>query len=264
MKKHDFTQPGGFPLDQDELGYMRDGLNETVVALAMRGYDGVRPYVVYGCAMTRSHTGGTIYNYTLSPGWVFYAGELIEVEVCTVTGVDEATEDAYAVITSSNANLTYYDGLSKVAKRRKAIVSLAKHPVGTAGDAVKFAVLKHLLRWEWQVVSAAATGITQYANGFTVSGSSPIKYRLNVFENVVDIVGVTDHGGLSVTADYVVFTLPTGHRPAEEHVYIMPVTTGSDAYCLVRVKTNGEVSIAGDLMTASTVPVWLNIRVPLG
>lgn len=73
MKNIDFTKPGGFPLTQDQLGYLQTSYTECIKAMAATGSDGsAAPVNITG--MISSSSGGTT---TVSPGWFLYNNELV-------------------------------------------------------------------------------------------------------------------------------------------------------------------------------------------
>lgn len=248
-KNIDFTQPGGFPVTQNQLNYMQDSYLPILAAFAaMGGNSAGQPIVIYGMEVS----GG---GNTVSDGCFVYNGDII---LFTGGTVSPGFGDVALLLITEHSDPTpepFYDSSTPDVLFDKT-GTLSSGP--SVGDTTHYPV-SGLMRF----------GVTNWANPvyagtFTADASSPIKYRKNLIGNFVEIKGVTDDPGSSVMTDTVIFTLPAGYRPAEEQIYVVPVTSGSDAYGLVRVKANGEVSLAGDLMTISTVPVWLNIRVPLG
>jgi hypothetical protein len=98
-----------------------------------------------------------------------------------------------------------------------------------------------------------------YSGTFINDLSNPIKYRKYGFNNWVTIKGVTNaSGGSSLSTNTVVFTLPVGYRPGQEQRFTV-VCGNTPPMTVVRVKANGEVCIAGDLITTSNIGVYMNI-----
>ena len=135
MKSIDFTQPGGFPLTQDQLGYLQAGYTECLNALAAMGGSG--PFTVNGCSVTKTPVSGTIYNYAVTAGWVFYEGNLIKVSASTLTGIDESVDAAYMLITQSATSLVYNNG-STPNVVLDAGITLVAQAIGTADDSSHF------------------------------------------------------------------------------------------------------------------------------
>lgn len=99
--------------------------------------------------------------------------------------------------------------------------------------------------------------IPVYAGGYVASSVSPIMYRKPIGSKTVTIKGVTDNSmGMSLVSDDVVFVLPVGYRPVAERIFI---SNNSADIFFIRIKTNGEVSLAGDITTVSTIGCWMNI-----
>jgi hypothetical protein len=90
-----------------------------------------------------------------------------------------------------------------------------------------------------------------YAGDYVADSASPITFRRLMGAKRVQIQGmVSNSSPTSVASDSVMFTLPTGYRPPVELLFTVWSTTVATA-AVVRVKANGEVSIAGDLLAVS-------------
>lgn len=88
MNRYDFTQPGGFPLDQDVLGFMQN----TIAVAAKSALLGGTTYVLTGCVQTGSD---------VTDGYVVIGGEILPF----VGGVASAK----VIIVENAENLTYED-----------------------------------------------------------------------------------------------------------------------------------------------------------
>lgn len=254
-KTIDFSQFGGFRLTQEQLAYFQMAWSEPANAIVMRGGNGGVPFVVSGCVLTRTNTGGTNYNYSVTDGWVFYNNEFVRVRgAVPLFGVDESINSCYFERVPQNQTLTFNDG-STPTVLLDSYMRLVSHANGTADDANKFNC-KSLLTSDWQV--------PVYAGTYTAHGSSPIKYRLNVYERCVDIKGITNSSsGVGLTGNSPVFTLPASMWPAETQVYLMGNSvTGALAY--VQVSNAGVVSVRGDIVGVGNIGVCMNLRVMLG
>jgi len=105
MKAIDFTQPGGFPLTQDQLDYLQGAYTECITALGGLGSSNGVPAVLSGMVSTPGIGGLT----DVSAGWFFYNGELIRFPPQSYPAVI-AGNAMYVVITSAASSLTYNDG----------------------------------------------------------------------------------------------------------------------------------------------------------
>lgn len=263
MKKTDLTQPGGFPLDQDQLNHLQQGYITCLNELALVLGNSATPVAIRGCEITRTPTTGTFADYTISAGSIFWNGEIvINTAPITLTGVDESVSGCYVEIVPNNTALTYYDGISRTVVLDN-LLALAALPTGTADDATKF-LWSHLKPMGVGLMENIMNNIytpyitPTYVGLYTASPTSVLQYRKPVGSKTVTIKGVTDcSGGVSIASDNVVFTLPLGYRPLAERLFISH--NDFSGVCVVRVKSNGEVSIAGDLISCSNIGTWMNI-----
>jgi len=137
MKTIDFTQPGGFPLTQDQLGYLQDAFTEVLNGIIAVAGDGTIPFVISGAVITRTHAGGTLWDYAITDGWVYYQGNIIRVAAGGFAALDESVNAAYLVITPNDTPLTFNDGSTPNVILDSAI-SIGAFVIGTADDAGKF------------------------------------------------------------------------------------------------------------------------------
>lgn len=101
MNTIDFTQTGGFPLDQDVLDVMQDQSNLAAKAALLGG----SLYIVEGAVQTGSN---------VTPGTVVINGELLP--------FDGGVATTKVIITETSVNLTYEDGTARPSqKERKAV-----------------------------------------------------------------------------------------------------------------------------------------------
>ncbi len=263
MKKTDLTQPGGFPLDQDQLNHLQQGYITCLNELALVLGNSATPFAIRGCEITRTPTTGTFADYTITAGSIFWNGEIvINTAPVTLTGVDESVSGCYVQIVPNNAALTYYDGISRTVVLDN-LLALAALPTGTADDATKF-LWSHLKPMGVGLMENIMNNIyTPYitpvfSGGYTSSPISPIQYRKPIGSKTVTIKGVTDSSlGISTGSDDIVFVLPIGYRPLTERIFISH--NDFSGICLIRVKANGEVSVAGDMIIASNIGCWINL-----
>ncbi len=261
MKKTDLTQPGGFPLDQNQLNHLQQGYIACLNELALVFGSSPTPFAIRGCAITRTPTGGSLADYSMTAGSIFWNGEIvINPSTITFTGVDESVDGLYVEIVPNNTALTYFDGVSRTVVLDNNVV-LSTYSIGTADDASKFL---------WSHIKPMGVGLMEnimdniytpylaptYSGGYIDDVASPIRYRKPVGSKTVTIKGVTNSSlGMSVGTDSVVFVLPVGYRPLAEIIF--PCSCFTDVR-FIRIKSNGEVSIAGDILPTSNIGCFLN------
>lgn len=133
MKAIDFTKPGGFPLTQDQLGYLQQAYTETVTALSLIGSSGgSAPVVINGMAVSYPSPGAI----AVTDGWILYNGEMVRFTASSVSGLGVGTE-AYVVIAATAGTLTYNDGSTPAVIMDKS-ASMQALPTGTPTDAFHF------------------------------------------------------------------------------------------------------------------------------
>lgn len=250
MKLYDFTQEGGFPFTQNILARMQTAYRETINALAAAFGDGSDTVPIVLTGMKSSDAGGG--DTAVSAGWFLYNGEVIYFPGDSYAAPLPDFEN-YVVITTSATPLTFNDASTPnvVIESAGSIEVLADT---TPEDETKFLVssLKTAavafaeaniddLYGEWQT--------PVYENDYIAHASSPIAYRRAVGSKVVRIKGKTLNSlGHSTVSDEVVFTLPEGYRPSEEQVFSNISENPGGQHVPIRVKPNGEVSLAGDII----------------
>ncbi|MCD6011631.1 MAG: hypothetical protein K0Q79_1493 [Flavipsychrobacter sp.] len=264
MKKTDLTQPGGFPLDQNQLNHLQQGYIECLTELALVLGSSTTPFAIRGCAITRTPTTGTLADYSIAAGSIFWNGEIVlNPSTVVLTNVDESVDGLYVEIIPNNAALTYYDSSSPTVVFDNNI-ALSAYPLGTADDSTKF-LWSHLKPMGVGLMENIMSNIytpylvPSYVGGYIDDTVSPIRYRKPVGSKTVTIKGVTNNSlGASMVTDDVVFVLPTGYRPLASRTFIS--YNDFSGICVVRIKSNGEASIAGDIMAVSNIGCWMNIN----
>ncbi len=224
MKAIDFTQPGGFPLTQDQLGYLQTAYTECINALAAMGGDG--PFTVSGCVVTKTLVSGTTYNYSITPGWVYYEGNMIRVPAIGLAGINESTDAAYMLISPAALPLTYNDGSTPNVIFDSSI-SLTALPTGTTDDSTRF-LLSELVPFGVGFGNANKESAwnTLVVNTPSASGgvTGNIYYRKNFLTNTLQLRGFLDSANAQNFAAspfalyYSMGTLPTEYRPTSVEV----------------------------------------------
>jgi len=212
MKTIDFTKPGGFPLTQDQLSYLQQAYTECINALAQVGGSG--PIVINGCTITRTLVSGTVYNYAVSDGWVFYNGNMVHVPAGTLSSVDISTAAVYMLLTPNSSPLTFNDG-STPNVINDTTGSLVAQPIGIVGDATHF-LLSNLQPYGREATVGHIVVNTPAGLG-GVGGD--IYYRKNFLNNTLQIQGymgavnAQNFSTSSTLTSYLLGFLPVGYYP---------------------------------------------------
>ncbi len=223
MKNIDFSKPGGFPLTQDQLGYMQSAYTEALVALASVG--GTGPIVISGVEMTRTTVSVPTYTYSVTAGWVLYNGEMIRVSAGSIT-IDASIATLGFAIIRASAPLTYNDGASYNVVN-DVTCALTSNPIGASDDANYFSVGS--LRKYGRETTANTLAVSTLPADGGVSGN--IYYRKNFLNNTLQLsafigcANVQNFASVSAPQFYVLGTLPIGYRPAANLYFLgLPIS----------------------------------------
>lgn len=217
MKKIDFSQPGGFPLTQDQLNYLQQAYTECTRAVAQMGGDGSIPFVVSGMAVTNPATG----EYSITAGWFYYQDDIVQCTAGTITGASGSLAP-FMVISPVSSPLLFNDG-STPSVISDATATIQAMPVGTPVDGTHFplsmlqpfgtgfGLANREAAWQSLPVStpAASGGVT-----------GTIFYKKNFIANTLHIRGtLTSANAQNFAASpgsafYQMATLPAGYMPA--------------------------------------------------
>ena len=161
MRKIDFSQIGGYPLAQDDLGYLQGAYTECLKAMASICNSGGAPVIITGMAVS----GG---GNTVSDGWLYYNGELVKFAGGTVAPA--GGEVAMVNIVTNTTSLAFTNGLSHDVLIEITAVLISSAPVT---DATHFPV-SALVPWTaydptlYSAVTAINTQITTLNKIFNV------------------------------------------------------------------------------------------------
>lgn len=272
MKTIDFTQPGGFPLTQDQLGYLQTAFGEVFGAMANLSGNADVPVRITGAVVSG---GGTI-----SAGWVWYKGRAVRVPGNTVgaPGMGYAT---YLVMTTAATSLTYNDGSTpNVIIEETAAVDVLVNTTPEDDTHVLASKLVDLgeqlgLSYResaWQDVTVA----TGAGNG-TITGT--IYYKKDRIANTMQIRAALtvstpgDFAGSPAFDAQVLGTLAVGYRPATaaatfgarvQHVTAMVTDDAGGTWQMLPfdILTTGEV-VGLFVNSAASYTVTFNLLVPL-
>lgn len=132
MKSIDFSQPGGFPLTQDQLDHLQSGYKEATLALARIGGYNNGPFAISGMEVTSPTPG----DYVVTEGWFLYNDDIMRFPNSGIAGI-AAGYDVYIQIQHDNSSVYYNDGvLREVILESRG--ELAPLPTGTPEDASHF------------------------------------------------------------------------------------------------------------------------------
>lgn len=217
MKKIDFSQPGGFPLTQDQLNYLQQSYAECAHALARMGGDINGPFIISGMSISNPSLG----EYTVTDGWLYYNGEIVHFLANTITGAAGSLAP-FVVISPVASSLLFNDG-STPPVISDATATIVAMPVGTATDAthfplvqiqpfgVGFGLANREAGWQSLPVSTIA------ADG-GVTGT--IYYKRNYLSNTLHLRGtLTSSNAQNFAASpgsafYIMGTLPAEYAPS--------------------------------------------------
>jgi hypothetical protein len=229
MKTIDFSQPGGFPLTQDQLDYLQTAYKEALAGIA--GIAGAGPLMISGGVITKTLVGGTTYNYAITAGWLFWNGELIKVAAGGLLGIDESVDALYFQLNRTSNPLTYNDGSTPdvIDDVQASFVSQA---IGTADDAT------HFLVTELQPIGREAFPGTAIVVG-TAPGYGTITgwiiYTKNLLNNTLQIkvslatASPSDFNATPAVTTPILATLPVGYRPLHQRApFILTVGITGD------------------------------------
>jgi hypothetical protein len=268
----DFTQPGGFPLTQDQLGRMQTAFLEQLDAIAKLSGNVDVPVRVTGAAIT-----GTT---AISAGWIYYKGRAVRVPGNTVIapGGGYAT---YIVISTSATALTFNDGSTpNVVKEETAAVANLVNSTPEddthvlVSKLVDFGVTlgKSNRQSGWQNVVVATGG-----GSGTITGT--IYYKKDLMANTLQIraaLTVSTPGDFAASPGFtaqVLGTLAAGYRPATasatfsamvQHVADRVTDDGGGTWLELPIAINTTGDIVGRFVnSAAAYTMVFNVLLPL-
>jgi hypothetical protein len=216
-KQHDFTYSGGFPLTQERLKYMQSSWVEGLQQLAL----------MFGAD-------------NLGKGVILSGMEISQV------GLDVTiTEGVFACLQPSSViglQLLYYPGDTHTLASSAEEVRIQAGAFANTTNLVYNDGSIHPAILEYVSSSFVTLIVTSLTPGLTMSARNMVRYY--------DTTWIEPTYAGDYVADSAMFTLPTGYRPPVELLFTVWSTTVATA-AVVRVKANGEVSIAGDLLAVS-------------
>lgn len=232
MKKIDFSQPGGFPLTQDQLSYLQQSYTESALAVATMGHNGGAPFIVSGMTITNPSIG----EYSVTSGWFYYNDDLIRFTSNTITGASGSFAP-FIVISPVASPLVFNDGSTPpvITDSTATIQSL---PTSTPADATHIPLLQVQpfgrgfgianKETSWQIIPVSTP-----AGSGGVTGN--IFYRKNHLTNTLHIRGtLTSANAQNFAASpgstfYTMATLPSEYAPANT-VYLIVSIFGSTSF----------------------------------
>lgn len=279
MKAIDFTKPGGFPLTQDQLGYLQQAYTEATIALASMGGDSSTPFRVSGMAVSSPSTG----SYDITAGWFCYNDELVKCEAGSISGAS-GSSDAFIVISPLVTSLVYNDGSTPGVVLDKT-ATLQVLPSSTATDATHFPLSSLLYFGQglgpsnreagWNVLSVSTAVVDGGVTG-------DVYYKKDFLTNTLHMRGALSAGNAQNFAAmpgslfYLMGTLPAAYIPANNTYFTAQYFVASsvlDSTGTVWIKqVNCALNASGQLYINWMKPeisivgygVNFNVLLPLG
>ncbi len=178
MNKIDFSFAGGFPLDQEVLGYMQQSYLQGFASLY--GDAGSTPIILSGLLLSVS--GGLT---SITAGFFYYNGEVYACPALPPTAVGGGGTDVIVAVSDVGSSAIFEDASTHdVFRARTGAITVAV-PVG--GD-----VLFSSFKTFQQVFGEVGRRSTTPFNDLVVSGSNfggTISYRKNLLTNSLHIKG---------------------------------------------------------------------------
>lgn len=276
MNTIDFSHVGGFPLTQTELDFMQQSYLKGIHALAQMSNNADQPVIISGMQSTSGRLG----TVTVTDGWLYYRGDLVQFTGGTVTYAD--THVPLVEISQHHVLLTYQDGVERPALQVVTANLVTGH--ATMDDA-HFPL--HRLRTfhegfgvagkeaNWNVLDVS----TSYALG-SIAGS--IHYKLDRLCNSLHLRGMlfaNDAQNLSSSTSGIltlVGTLPEGYRPAVNTYFTAynqsPSNVKDDAGVAWIKQVNALLHSSGNLqfnfmrpeVSVTELGFTFNVIIPLG
>jgi hypothetical protein len=276
MNTIDFSHVGGFPLTQTELDFMQQTYLKGIHALAQMSNNAELPVIISGM----HSTSGRIGTVTVSDGWLYYRGQMVQFTGGTVTYAD--TDIPMVEISLHSVLLTYQDGVERPALK---VVTAHLMSGPTRLDDTHFPL--HRMRsfhegfgaagreQDWNVLDVGST----HAAG-SISGS--VYYQLDKMNNSLHLRGMVfanDAQSLNSSTSGVltlIATLPEGYRPAVNTYFTAynqsPRNIKDDAGVAWIKQINALLHSSGNLQfnfmrpeaTVAELGFTFNVIIPLG
>ncbi len=279
MKSIDFTKPGGFPLTQDQLGYLQEAYTESIGALAAIGGSGATPYIISGIVISNPSIG----TYSITDGWFFYNGEMVRCLSGSVVGASGALAP-FIVINPESSSLVFNNGSTPdvIFDKSATIVVL---PSSTATDATHFP-LSSLQKFGSSLGNNNREEVWSFLEVDTpaVDGGvvGNIYYKKDYISNTLHLRGLLtannaqNFAGSPGTMLYLMGTLPSAYIPSNSvyfSTYYFVGTSVKDDVGVSWIKqVNCVVNVAGQVLINWIKPevgvgaygVNFNVVIPLG
>lgn len=239
-KSIDFSQPGGYPFDQDTLDFLQNTYKDVFTQVGKLGVSGSTPSVINGMAVTNS--GNTVAN-----GWFIYGGEIIPFTGSTVT--PSGGQVALVLISTTATPLNFDDGSTPSVIITKTASLIAGASVT---DATHFPV-SSMISWQQglglngresafttiniNLATGAITGTLQYRKNLI---TNQLHYKLSIAVATPSALTDAPTSALSLLA-----TLPAGYIPSSAHnvmAAIAVTSAGPVANSMLLLNVGGYVN----------------------
>jgi len=252
MRSIDFSKPGGFPLTQDQLGYMQGAYTEALTALASVG--GTGPIIISGVEISRTLVSVATYTYSVTAGWVLYNGEMLKVPAGSIT-VDTSILSVCLSINRISLPLTYNDGATYNVVNDVSC-SLSTMAPG-APDAADYFGLGSLRKYGRETTPNTLAVSTLPADG-GVSGN--IFYRKNFLNNTLQLsafigcANAQNFASAGAPAQYTLGVFPEGYR-SNTTVYFTGIPVS-----IYRLKDDLDVSWLDSILCTMSTNGTLTVK----
>lgn len=190
MKNLNLTDNGGYPMAQDDFNWLQTAYTEAIEAIVQAAGNG--PYALYGAVVTRVLSAGTVYNYSISAGWIVYGGVPYRVPAMGPVAIDESVDIAQLVITTTSLPLTFNNTVVNDVIN-DATVGIGAAAIGTADSGTAFGWSELVTYYQALCKigrDAAATHIVVATAGGAGTCTGDIYYRRNYINNTVSVSGL--------------------------------------------------------------------------
>lgn len=245
MKRYNFSQVGGFPLEHERLAWMQEGYINAINAIAQLGNTGV-PRAVFGVELTSGSwaAGGTVSDgYIAHPtlGLMPFIGGAFTPTTRGVSYTDITTPLTFGNASNQNVEINRVAQIAPGALWDLKDLSESRWSEGFG--------LK--MRNQWELV-----------NPVSGSGTGQLYFRLDKLTNTVTVYGFANRGnGLPGNVVHFYLPIPIGTIPSGSWHFNTTVGIANGSYpgnSIINSSNNTEIIAGlGAIIPSSILRVWL-------